>query len=59
MNTLNYENEQKCDVLGGYVAGINELHSKLARITSQHRDIVSTMQRIADALRTMSNAGSR
>lgn len=59
MNTLNYENEQKCDVLDGYVAGVNELHCKLAHITSQHRDLVSTMQRIADALRIMSNTGSR
>lgn len=58
MNSLNYENEQKCDVLDGYVAGVNELHCKLARIASQHRDIASTMQRIAAALRIMSDARS-
>jgi hypothetical protein len=45
-----------CDALDTYVAGVDELHSKLARIAGHHQDIAYAMQRIADSLRAMSNA---
>lgn len=53
MYSTSSDHTEATDVLDEYVSRIDELHTKVERIVHAQHDICSSLQRTADALRTL------
>jgi hypothetical protein len=56
MSSTEYAGNDKEDVLEQYVSNVRGLHEKISKISSHHREIIDSMERIKRALYTIGQA---